>query len=216
MSGRQKELTTHLRQSKRMSEVTEVIGKGLEEDVNTDWIPENRIASNGGDLYGQEPRQSIIVEEGCDPSAVPGAERRLNGVDGNTTSRVDETGHRLTSAAAGEVVKFTCEESGCQWYCQHHDHYNRNEDFSSRAEIFLSNAESGCPGCILWKDIAATRCACKLADSELDSFCPEPDSPKFVEVAFYPPPILPVVEVAWSCSRTKLEIAAPPGMCIDR
>ena len=199
-----------------MSEATEVIGKGLEEDVNTDWIPENRVASIGGDLCGQEPMQNIIVEEGWDPSTVPGAKRQLNEVDGSIISRVDETGHSLTRAAAGEVVKFTCEESGCQWYCQHHDHYNRNQDFSSKAEIFLSNAESGCPGCILWKDIAATRCACKLADSELKSFFPEPHSPRFVEATFHPPPSLPVVEVAWSCGRTKIEIAAPPGMCIDQ
>jgi hypothetical protein len=199
-----------------MSEVTEVMGKGLEEDVNTDWIPENRIASIDGDLYGQEPRQSIIVENGCDPSAVPGAERRLNEVDGITICRGDENDHRLTGAAAGEVVKFTCEESGCQWYCQHHDHYNQNQDFSSKAEIFLPNAESGCPGCILWRDITASRCACKLADSELESYFPEPDSPRFVEAVFRPSPGLPVVEVAWSCGRKKLEIAAPPGMCIDR
>ena len=200
-----------LRQSDRMSGSREIVRRGLEEDVESGWIPESRIASVDGDMCGQEPVQTFILEKAFDSSAVPGAERVLGDDHGSIITLAEESDHHSTRAAADEVVKFSCKESECQWYCQHHDHHTRTEDFSCDADRFLSNAEKGCPGCTLWKDIAATRCACRLADSELRSDFPEPHPPKLLDVTFVTPAGLPVVEITWSCGPTKLEIATPPG-----
>jgi hypothetical protein len=199
-----------------MSSPADSIQEELEIGVSADPIPRSCARSTVAVSDNQEPENNAVVELGGDWQAISFTEGALNNEDENVDNQDDDLDKCLVGALADEVVKYSCEESGCQWMCSHHEHLSPKQDFFSIAETFLYHAGRGCLGCGLWRDIASSRCYCKLADEEMKSLrlFPGLHPPDFVHTTF-DGRRLPLVEIGWRCESrgsVNIELAGLQGV----
>ena len=198
-----------------MSSPADTAQSELEIRVDADTIPQTYPSSTVVVPDYQEPENHAVEELRSDWQATSFTERALNSEDDNVEDEEDDLDDCLAGASEDKSVEYSCEESGCQWMCSHHKHLSRKQDFFCLAETFLYHAGRGCPGCGLWRDIASSRCACKLADDEMVSQrrFPELHPPESVKATF-DSHRLPTVEIVWRC-RTRgsahIELACTQG-----